>query len=104
MEKIIEELSKKYKLPKIAVEQVIKSMFGFTADMMRKGDMGSISLMYLGKFCVKPGRKRFKLRYDKVREYLTRREKEIDETAKQDKRDNYRILESDTRKEEVTLR
>lgn len=82
MERVIDELAKKYKLPKVVIREIVESPFRFTAEIMRKGDFESVHLLYLGKFAVKPGRKRFMQRYHKLREYLTSKEKELNECYK----------------------
>ncbi len=79
MESIIERLSKQYDLPKVAIEAIVKSMFGFVAETIRKGELESVALIHLGKFCVKPGRKKFVLKIRDFKDKLTEKEKLMDE-------------------------
>lgn len=79
MESIIERLSVKYELPKVAIEAIVKSMFGFTADVMRRGDMENVMLLYLGKFCVKPGKKKFVLKKRLIIDMLNEKERLMNE-------------------------
>lgn len=79
MESIIERLSEKYDLPKIAIEAIIKSMFGFTAEVIRKGELESVALIHLGKFCVKPNRKKFQLQIRRIKDILTEKENRMNE-------------------------
>ena len=56
MDKIIEELSIKYNLPKPIIEKVVRDQFKFTAEVIAKGEFRPMRLPYLGVFGVKPGR------------------------------------------------
>jgi len=56
MDKIIEELSIKYNLPKPIIEKVVRDQFKFTAEVMAQGEFKPMRLPYLGVFGVKPGR------------------------------------------------
>jgi len=56
MDKIIEEISIKYNLPRLTVEKIVKDQFRYTASIMAKGDFTPVRLPYLGVFGVKPGR------------------------------------------------
>ncbi len=56
MDKIIEELSIKYNLPKPIVEKVVKDQFKFTAAIISKGEFKPVRLPYFGVFGVRPGR------------------------------------------------
>lgn len=52
MEKIIQELSEKYNLPKGAIRAIIESPFRCMTDSMRKKEYKNFFFMYIGKFIV----------------------------------------------------
>lgn len=56
MEEIIKRIAKKYDLPAIAVETMIRSQFKTVTNIMKEGEYKSIRLEGLGIFAVKPGR------------------------------------------------
>lgn len=54
MEKIINQLSIKYKIDPEIIEKVIRSEFNFVKDTIERGELESVHLHHLGKFGVKP--------------------------------------------------
>ena len=56
MDKIIEELSIKYNLPRPIIEKIVRDQFKFTASIIAEGDFKPVRLPYLGVFGVRPGR------------------------------------------------
>lgn len=54
--KIIETLSKKFRLPEHIIENVVRHPFKFQVDLMKRGDLKPFRHPYLGVFAVKPGR------------------------------------------------
>jgi nucleoid DNA-binding protein len=52
LNKIIQELSDKYKLPKYKVELIVMSQFQTIRDIIQEGEYESIRLMHLGRFKV----------------------------------------------------
>lgn len=56
LNQIWEQLSKKHRLPKFVIEEIWKSQFEFTAEIMKEGDpekpdeMKSVYLQNFGKF------------------------------------------------------
>ena len=63
LQEIIREISKELNLDEELVKKVVKSEFGFVADVMRETAKShadkTILLNYFGKFRVKKGRRKF---------------------------------------------
>lgn len=55
--KIIEQLSKQYKLPEHIIENIVRHPFKFQASLMKQGNLKPFRHQYLGVFAVKPGRR-----------------------------------------------
>lgn len=50
VQKIVEALASKYKLPPYVIEEIINSQFKFTRDIIKKGDNEVVMLHGLCKF------------------------------------------------------
>lgn len=53
---IIKFLAKKFNLTEDIIENIVRTQFRFVKDTMEQGELESVHLHHLGKFCVKPGR------------------------------------------------
>tara|TARA_R110002012_G_scaffold162751_1_gene325101 strand:- start:220 stop:426 length:207 start_codon:yes stop_codon:yes gene_type:complete len=56
VDKLIKELSKKYKLSEFKIELIVKSQFGLLKEIIEDNDFKSIRLKHLGIFAVKKNR------------------------------------------------
>ena len=56
MDKLIKQLSKKYKISEFKIELIIKSQFGLLKKVIENGEFESVRLKHLGMFTVKKNR------------------------------------------------
>ena len=80
MEKIIDQLAEKYKIPKVAVKEALDSIFKYTKEMMAEEDLEGIMFTYFGKFVVKPGKKQWIMKYRHIKKRLDEIENEQGKT------------------------
>ncbi len=80
MEEIIEILAEKYRIPKVVVREAILSIFKYTKEMMAEDKLEGMKFIGLGKVLVKPGKKRFVLKYREIKKKLDEIESKYEDT------------------------
>lgn len=64
MEELINILAVKYNMNPELIEKLVRSEFKFVQDTIERGELESVHLHHLGKFCVKP--RYVTIDYDKI--------------------------------------
>ena len=54
MEELINILAAKFNRSPELIEKIVRSQFRFVRDTIEEGELESVHLHHLGKFCVKP--------------------------------------------------
>ncbi len=80
MEEIIKILAEKHRLPEIVVREAVLSMFKYTKDMMAEDKLEGMKFIGLGKFIVKPYRKKYILKYREIQKRLNDMEEKYEGT------------------------